>query len=114
MQIFSTDKQVLESARKLSTVLVNDDIEIISCATTSVPSPVVVHALPRILVGDSQVQWHEYADDSVQLTDRVAGGLSPAALGGGELIRYLSQLRGEKNLNIIFFVFWRITDFVLS
>lgn len=96
MQIFSTDKQVLDSAGRLSSVLVNDDVEIISCATTAVPNPVVVHALPRILVGDNQVNWHEYADDSVQLTDRVAGGLTPAGLGSNELLRYMTQLRGER------------------
>ena len=94
MQIFSTDEQVLDSADKLAGVLINVDVEIVSAATTTVPKPIVVHALPRILVGDRDIIWHEMYDDSVQMVDRVSGGLSPAGLGNSEFVRYLSQLRG--------------------
>ena len=100
MQIFSTDRQILDSADKLTHVLVSDDVGLISSATTAVPKPVVVHALPRVLVGDSDIIWHELYDDSVQMVDRVSGGLSPAGLGNNELIRYLTQLRGSCGLLI--------------
>ena len=95
MQTFATDKQISDAAHRLSRNLVTDDVEIISAATAVVPKPVVVHPMPRILVGDPDVlAWHEFAEDSVQMVDRISGGLSPMAVGGSELIRYLTQFRG--------------------
>lgn len=103
MKIFSTDKQVLDAADKLSGVLISDDVELVSAATTAVPRPIVVHALPRCLVGDSDIIWHEMYDDSVQMVDRISGGLSPAGLGNNELIRYLTQLRGNNFFPVVRF-----------